>query len=420
MAFSAMQKEYFHSASHRWNVKSGATRSGKTYMDYYLIPKRIRAVSGMEGLCVILGNTKGTLRRNVIYPLQEIWGSELVSDISSDNTARLFGEVVHCLGADKVTAVDRLRGMSVKYCYGDEVVTWHPDVFNMLKSRLDKPYSKFDGTCNPEGKNHWFKKFLDSSADIYCQNYTLDDNPFLDPEIVRSLKEEYFGTVYYDRYVRGLWVNAEGLIYRAFNDAPERFIIDSLPESELAFASVGVDFGGGKSAHAFNCTAFTRGMKEVITVHDYRRQDAATPDILYADFLNFIEECRLILPKSCRVTDVYCDSAEQTLIKGLDSAVRRAKAGLNILNAKKKPINDRIRFYTLLMGAGRYKILRSCQSTIDAFTEALWSDKHVTEDVRLDDGTTNIDSLDAQEYSTEPYMNDIIPRQGAPAVVTRG
>ena len=63
-----------------------------------------------------------------------------------------------------------------------------------------------------------------------------------------------------------------------------------------------------------------------------------------------------------------------------------------------------------MMGAGRYKILKGCTSTIDAFSEAMWDSKVKTADVRLDDGTTNIDNLDAQEYSTEPYMNDMMER----------
>lgn len=408
MPFSPMQLEYFRNASHRWNVKSGATRSGKTYMDYYLIPKRIRAVSGKDGLVVILGNTKGTLQRNIIEPLRDIWGSAFVTDIRSDNTAELFGERCYCLGADKVTQVNRLRGSSIKYCYGDEVVTWHPDVFEMLKSRLDKSYSKFDGTCNPEGQQHWFKKFLDSNADIYCQQYSIDDNPFLPAEVSDNLKREYFGTVYYDRYILGKWVNAEGLIYRSFADAPESFIIDSLDKYDIAFATIGVDFGGGTSAHAFNCTAFTKGFHEIITIHDYRRKDAATPQKLYDDLGKFIAECRLIADGRFRITDMYCDSAEQTLIGGIRTEAAKNGWKINVHNAKKKEINDRIRFYCIMQGAGRYKIMRSCKATTDAFSEAMWDPKAVTEDVRLDDGTTNIDNLDAQEYSAEPYMNDIL------------
>ena len=92
MPFTDMQKEYFRNATHRWNIKNGATRSGKTYMDYFLIPKRLRAVAGKDGLSVLLGNTRGTLTRNIIEPLQNIWGSNLVSSIRSENTAMLFGE----------------------------------------------------------------------------------------------------------------------------------------------------------------------------------------------------------------------------------------------------------------------------------------------------------------------------------------
>lgn len=409
MPFSSMQREYFRSAVHRWNVKEGATRSGKTYMDYYLIPKRIRAVAGCDGLAVILGNTKGTLQRNIIEPLQNIWGGSFVSSIKSDNTAMLFGETVYCLGADKVNQVDRLRGSSIKYCYGDEVVTWHPEVFDMLKSRLDKPYSRFDGTCNPEGRHHWFKNFLDSDADIYRQKYTIDDNPFLSAEFVENLKREYAGTVYYDRYIKGLWVNAEGLIYRTFADSSDSFITDDLEKYDIIFATIGVDFGGGTSAHAFNCTAFTRGFKEMITVHDRHIKEAITPEKLYREFGCFLAECRVKLG-DVTLADVYCDSAEQTLIGGLKVEAARNGWAVNIHNAKKKEINDRIRFYCIMQGAGRYKIHRSCKATIDAFSEAMWDSKYIGRDVRLDDGTTNIDNLDAQEYSTEPYMNEIMKR----------
>ena len=407
--FTQKQKEYFRNATHRWNIKEGATRSGKTHMDYYVIPKRIRRVAGKEGLIVLLGNTKGTLTRNIIDPLQSMYGTRLVSSIRSDNTADLFGEKCYCLGADKVSQVDRLRGSSISYCYGDEVVTWNEEVFGMLKSRLDKPWSCFDGTCNPEGRQHWFKKFLDSDADIYRLKFTLDDNPTLDPKFVENLKKEYMGSVYYDRYILGNWVNAEGIIYRKFNDRPEDFIIDGIDGLDLVFATVGVDFGGGKSAHAFDCTGFSRGLGQIVTVHDYHRKDAATPQQLYDDFVQFIIECRLILG-NVPIVDIYCDNEEQTLIAGMRVEAARRGLKVEIHNARKSPINDRIRFYTAMMGAGRYKILKGCKATIDALSEAMWDSDKPTADVRLDDGTTNIDNLDAQEYSTEPYMSDIIHR----------
>ena len=219
MPFSEKQQEFFMNANHRWNIKTGATRSGKTYMDYFVIPKRIRARINEPGLAVILGVSKGTLQRNIITPLQNLWGTSLVSDINSENTCRMFGEDVYCLGAEKVSQVSKIRGSSIKYCYGDEVTDWSKDVFDMLKSRLDQPSSCFDGACNPGAPQHWFKQFLDSNADIYCQKYEIFDNPFLNPKFVEELCKEYRGTVLYGRYIRGLWVAAEGSIYKLICDA---------------------------------------------------------------------------------------------------------------------------------------------------------------------------------------------------------
>jgi len=164
---------------------------------------------------MLLGNTRGTLNRNILEPMREIWPG-LVSEISSDNTVMIFGQRCYALGADNVKHVNRLRGTTIEYCYGDEVTTWSKDVFDMLKSRLRCKHSHFDGTCNPEGPTHWFYDFLQSDADIYQQSYTIDDNPMLPPEFVENLKREYQGTVLYDRYINGLWVAAEGALFTTY------------------------------------------------------------------------------------------------------------------------------------------------------------------------------------------------------------
>ena len=161
----------------------------------------------------------------------------------------MFGEKVHCIGADKVNQVNRLRGSSIKYCYGDEVVTWHEDVFNMLKSRLDKSYSKFDGTCNPESPNHWLKKFVDNKEiDVFYQQYSLYDNDFIDKNVLKNLETEYRGTVYFDRYILGQWKRAEGVVFPDFTDNTEKYIAkrEDLPE-RFRWAGMGYDLGGNKS-----------------------------------------------------------------------------------------------------------------------------------------------------------------------------
>lgn len=409
MQLSRKQAEFWNAPFHRWAIKSGATRSGKTWLDYYVIPKRIRQCAGREGQVVLIGNTRGTLQRNIIEPMQMLYGVKLVGSIRADNTAEMFGAHVHCLGADNKKHVDRLRGMSIQYAYGDEVCTWCEDVFAMLKSRLDKGYSRFDGTCNPEHPNHWFKKFLDSDADIFLQNYSLDDNPFLDPAVSEALKREYAGTVYYDRYVRGLWVAAEGAVYRLFADDPQRYIEpppeDAEGNSLIRYVWVGIDFGGNGSAHAFSVLGTDRGMKRLWLLDEHYRKEIITAQQLEEDFVSFMRSVRDRWP---HVAGVYADSAEQVLIRGLNVACMQARLPVEVENARKGEINERIRFFNRMMGADRFRIAPHCRHTIGALRDALWDSKYKTKDVRLDDGVQNVDSLDAMEYAIERVMGDFI------------
>lgn len=415
MPFSKKQLDFFQNANHRWNIKTGATRSGKTYMDYYVIPKRIRSRIGKEGLVVILGVSKGTIQRNIIEPLQRIWGTNLVGDINSQNICPMFGEDVYCLGAEKVSQVSKIRGASLKYCYGDEVVDWNKDVFNMLKSRLDKPYSCFDGACNPDAPQHWFKQFLDSDADIYCQKYEIFDNPFLSPVFVDELCKEYRGTILYDRYIRGLWVAAEGSVYKLMCDAVSSgavnpFAVFEKPKSIMQI-NIGVDFGGSGSGHAFVATAYSRAYLNITALASERhmsKNGSIDPDKLGDLFVDF---CLKIINLYGFITVVYCDSAEQTLIAGMRTAAR--KAGLSwirIENALKTTINDRIRFTQRMLSQHRFFYVKDqCQSLEDAMTTALWDEKKsLVEDVRLDDGTSDIDTLDAFEYTFERDISRFI------------
>lgn len=392
---SNKQLDYIKNATHRWNIKTGATRSGKTYLDVlYTIPDRIMERKGKDGLVVLFGNTQGSLERNVLKPMAEIWGPRRVGDINSDNIAVLFGQECYCLGADNKKHVDRIRGASIKYAYGDEPTTWCREVHEMLKSRLDKPYSCFDGACNPDNPGHWFKKFLDSDADIYQQAYTIDDNPFLDPQFVAELKKEYAGTVYYDRYIQGLWTAAEGIIYRLFADSPERYTVDEPPE--LRYATIGVDFGGNGSAHAFCCVGVDKNCG-IVVLDDYYRKEIITPAELEADFVDFVIRCQ----SKYKVYNAWCDSAETTLISGLKTAALRAHLPIEVGAARKSEVNNRIRLISRLLALDRFKILRQCKRTAEALRTALWDSRGVTKDIRLDDGTTNIDSLDALEYAVE-------------------
>lgn len=403
MKFTDKQLEAIREAdAHRWAIKAGAVRSGKSFADVaYTIPWNIRQRAGKPGLVVILGNTKGTLQRNIIAPLQELYGARAVTDIRADNTASIFGEVCYCLGADNTRHIDRIRGASIKYAYGDEVGTFNQGVFDMLKSRLDKPYSRFDGTCNPDNPAHWLKRFLDSDADIYQQRYTLDDNPTLPPAFVDALKKEYAGTVYYDRYVLGLWVAAEGAIYLPFVNDQQQHIIDEAPP--IASACIGIDFGGNGSAHAFVCMGFSYRFRHMVLLDEWYHKGEMTPQQLEAAYIAFARKNAARYP----VTEARADNAETTLIRGLQEAAYKAHT-IPVYKCLKRPINDRINTEIRLFASRRFKIMRHCTHAIGAYAAAVWDEKQPGQDVRLDNGSYELDVLDAAEYAFESEIGALI------------
>ena len=84
MQLSKKQNEYIVNATHRWNFKSGAVRSGKSYVDTaFVIPFRIRERAGKPGLNVILGVSKSSIERNVLAPMREIYTDKLIGTINS-------------------------------------------------------------------------------------------------------------------------------------------------------------------------------------------------------------------------------------------------------------------------------------------------------------------------------------------------
>ncbi len=402
MPLTEKQREYLRHCDRRWNIKIGATGSGKSFVDYaVVIPQRILAARG-EGLLVLMGNTRGTLDRNILEPMRSLWPG-LVSQIRSDNTVEMFGRQVYALGADNKKHVARIQGATFEYAYGDEIPTWSEDVFTMLKSRLRCEHSHFDGTGNPADPQHWFKKFLESDADIYQQSYTIDDG-CLPAGVVRQLKREYAGTVYYARYILGEWTAAEGAIYPALAASVAagdgRFLWPMDKPLRPWRVQIGVDFGGNGSKHAFVAVGLLPGYSGVVALASARVEPGNVSE-LAEDFCRFAET---VFSRWGEIYAIYCDNEETVLINSLRLAVEQSRLSWlasRIYNAKKIRINDRIRLTAILMGGGRFWYLPEAGSLRDAMAAAVYSGKHPGKDERLDNGTSDIDSLDAFEYAIE-------------------
>ncbi len=407
------QKEYINNSNHRYNIKIGATRSGKTYLDIiYTIAGRIRERKDYDGLNVILGVSKGTIERNVLEPMRERFGNLLVGTIGSNNTAKIFGQQVYCLGAEKVNQVSKIRGASIKYCYCDELAEYNEEVWELLKSRLDKPYSCLDATLNPENKHHWLKvDFLDTieekGIDAYIQYYTIFDNTFLSDEFVDNLCKEYEGTVYYNRYILGQWCDAEGIIFRQIADNKSRYIVE---ETDYDFVSIGIDWGGNGSAHSITATGIKRDYTSLqVLASDKMEATGTDTKQLFRWIINFITK---IIDKYGMITVIYCDSAEQVLINSLNSELQAKGIYIPVKNSVKTPIKDRIEAINRILNLDKISFINGETKTcIEALQTAVYDEK-ASEDRWLDDGTSDIDSLDSFVYSWEYWMPNIVFRIG--------
>lgn len=404
-------------------IADGAVRSGKTVaMSISFALWAMQSYNGQNfALC---GKTIGSLRRNVINILKQ----QLVSlnyDVEEKRTENLItvtkGGTVnyfYTFGGKDESSQDLIQGMTLAGVLFDEVALMPQSFVSQAEARCSVDGSKLWYNCNPRGPTHYFNQEYIKNGNIEKKrliylHFTMDDNLTLSGAVKERYRNQFTG-VFYDRNILGLWVTAEGKIYISFGkdniiNATDWYAMDGNGKpthplrNNIFLCTIGVDFGGNKSSTAFTLTGFTRNFKECITLKEKRIKEEITPTQLEKYFCDWARECMIEYP--CTHT-AYMDSEEQVLIRGIRKAVINERLPLDIKNARKGEIIDRIRFGMTMFAQRRFFILSDCKETIAAYTDAVWQeDKEL---VRLDDGTTNIDNIDSSEYSQEPYMKAMI------------
>lgn len=426
--FSKQQRKLMHwwrpgltSSENDFVIADGAIRSGKTIAMIIGFLTWSQEMHKGESF-VLAGKTMGALKKNVIKPMLQIleaWGwpyeyvrsgSEPHVDIGS-NTYYLFG-------ANTEAAQDSLQGLTAAGAYLDEAALFPQSFIDQAIGRCSVTGAKIWMNCNPEGPHHYIREeFLLKIKEkkVYHLHFMMTDNLSLSPKVIARYKRAWpHGSVFYKRFILGRWVSADGLIYQQFADRVSDYVVtdkwlqkidkNGNLVNEIMYAVIGVDFGGTKSAHSFTLTGFTRGYKQVVVLDEYYCKKRINPKQLQDDFIDFVRRAQT----KYKVYEAYCDSAEQTLIAGLEMACAQAHVGIDIKNAIKGPINDRIAFYNSLIAQNRWKVMKHCAHIIEAFEQAVYDDKKKNMDVRLDDGLMNVDSLDSTEYSTESVQEDIL------------
>lgn len=385
----------------RLNILQGSVRSGKTWISM-IMWGFWTAGAPKDGTYLMAGKTLTTLRRNVLEPMCSLFGSCFTYSLSKKE-AQLFGRRIYLEGAANAQAESKIRGMTLNGAYCDELSLFPEDFFAMLLSRLSVKGAKLFATTNPDNPGHWLKRnYLDNAAlDLLDLKFSLDDNIFLPPEYIAELKKEYTG-VYYDRFILGNWTAAEGRIYEDFSQkcvlSPQELKM-RLAASPLVTSVIGVDYGGNRSASAFVHTGFDAGFNNVYVLSEHYDKRNTSAECLISAFRDFTAAERERFPT---LSAAFCDSAEQLLIKSFRSAVN-----IDVKNALKKQVGTRINMVNRLISAGRLHVSSECPHLIEALKTAVWDERSIHRDVRLDDGSTNIDSLDAFEYSIERFSREM-------------
>lgn len=420
--FSDQQKRLIHwwrpmakTSENDYVIADGSIRSGKTIACIIGFLTWSQEMHSGE-LFILAGKTMGALKKNVVNPMLRIleaWGWPYTYVRSgSEPHIEIGSNTYYLFGANTEASQDSLQGLTAAGAYADEAALFPKSFIDQMIARCSVDGWKIWMNCNPAGPHHFIpEEYLKpeeaKKKKVYHLHFTMDDNLSISAKRKEAYKNAWpHGSVFYKRFILGLWVAADGLVYQQFADNVSDYTVTSkwLRDNPIMYAVIGVDFGGTKSAHSFTLTGFTRGFKQVVVLDEYYRKKRINPKQLQDDFIDFVRRAQT----KYKVYEAYCDSAEQTLIAGLESACMQNHVAIDIKNAIKGPINDRIAFYNSLIAQKRWRVLQHCKHTIEAFEQAVYDDKKKSQDIRLDDGLMNVDSLDSTEYSTESVQDEIL------------
>jgi PBSX family phage terminase large subunit len=331
--------------------------------------------------------------------------------------------VVLFSGSAKADSYKKIRGNSYGLWIATEINLHHE---SFIKEAFNRTAAadrrKFFWDLNPEAPRHWvYENYIDKyrakdeAGDLLggCnyQHFTIDDNINISEERRAEIKSQYDpGSIWYMRDILGRRMAAEGVIYRRFIEGDYTVPADMLDAEgrvkDLRRIIVGVDFGGNGSGHAFVAVGLVGNYSKVVVLRSERHFGDIAADDLAGLFVSF---CDTVQARHGSIYKAYCDSAEPVLIRTLKRAAQKAGIRTLVMNASKTSIIGRIRAVDMLINQERlYYVPGQADSFRQAMCEAVWDEKKTTENVRKDDGSSDIDTLDAFEYTIENYIKQLL------------
>lgn len=379
---SPKQKDSLKNSTARINIWEGAVRSGKTYISLWRFLKEL--MHGPAGEYVIICRTYDSFKRNMLPQLTDMIGTD-ARYYKGSREMNIWGKTIHIVGADDERAESKIRGPTFSGAYVDEITIIPESVFKMLISRCAMGGAKIFGTTNPDSPYHWLKRdYLTNNEDVKAWQFTLEDNPNLTQDEKEYLKRQYKG-LWYQRFIEGKWVQAEGAIYDFFD---QTHLID-FPQSTAQRYIVGVDYGTTNPC-AFVLIGINPDRYPNIWVEDEYFYDSRIRQRQKTDS-EYAEDLRTFLLHREAAT-IYIDPS------AVSFKLELQKRGFsNIIEAENEVI-DGIRFVSKYLTNGTMKICRKCSNLIKEFQSYVWDPKCIKlgEDKPLKE---NDHALDALRYA---------------------
>lgn len=378
----------------KYMILSGAVRSGKTYVDNYIFLlelRRVRKLANRDHVAVpkyiLAGYSSGTIYNNIISELENTFGIEIKYDRRGH--FNLFGVEVVPAYTGSSRGIGGIRGMTSYGAYVNEASLATHGVFQEIIQRCSKDGARIIADTNPDNPNHWLKTdYIDNhdpAARIKSFHFTLDDNTFLSDDYVQALKAATPSGMFYDRSILGLWVTADGIVYRDFDQRTMIINQEQVPEDLHIYC--GVDWG------------FEH--KGVITVwgDDYEGNiymlEEHTSQYKYIDY--WVRVAKDIQKRYGYNINFWVDSARP------DNVSEFQRNDINAINADKARMAG-VERVAEFMKLGRFFVV---DSAIDQFTSEIY--QYVWDENTGEPKKENDDVMDSMRYAiyNEHKDNDI-------------
>lgn len=348
-------------------IADGAIRSGKTIsMSLSYAIWAMSCFNGQNfGMC---GKTIGSFRRNVLFWLKLMLKSRgyKVEDKRADNLVIVSKKDVtnyfYIFGGKDERSQDLIQGITLAGCFFDEVALMPESFVNQATGRCSVDGSKFWFNCNPDGPYHWFKtEWIDKQEEknILYLHFTMDDNLSLSEKIKKRYAGMYSG-IFYKRYILGLWVVAEGIIYSMFDK--EKHVVKA-SDYEYKEYYVSCDYGT-QNPTSFGLWGKTYDNKHVMIKEYYysgRTTGIQKTDVEYSDDLKEFT-------KGYKIKYVILDPSAASFKAQL------IKDKFKVLPAKNSVL-DGIRLVATLLTELKIFFDESCEDTFKEFNSYIWDDE---------------------------------------------